>query len=94
MIRDFYMDAIGQDYDIAGFRRFLLSFTRATPTRRPNGPPTLMFIWPKRLTVVGRLVDVAFVDEQFSADGRTLVCNAQCTLHEVDEQASRRHEVQ
>lgn len=88
VVVDFYMDSIGTGFDIDGFRRFLLALTRAAPSQFRNGPPALLFIWPNRLTVVARLVDVAFLDEQFASDGRVLVSTAQCTL-EVDEQASR-----
>ena len=90
VVLDFYMDAIATGFDIDSFRQFLLALTRAATAQTLSGPPTLLFIWPKRLTVVARLVDVAFVDEQFASDGAVLVSTAQCTL-EVDEQASHTH---
>jgi hypothetical protein len=87
IIVDFYLDAIGTGFDIDRFREFLLGLTRARSTPG-HCPPALLFVWPRRLTVVARLVDVAFLDEQFATTGAVLVSTAQCTL-EVDEQALR-----
>jgi hypothetical protein len=84
----FYMDAIGQDFDVMAFRRFLQAAALPTTDVGLSKPPAILIVWPGALTAVGHLTELTWSVEQMSPQGQPLVCTARCTL-EIDERATQ-----
>jgi len=71
------------DPDITAFRDFLRSVARPEQIDLPSAPPTVLFVWPKVLSIECVLSEVEFRYQVFGADGDLLMYTATCTLEEV-----------
>jgi len=71
------------DPDLVAFRDFLRRVARPAQDDLPSAPPTLLFVWPKVLSIECVLSDLEFRYQVFGADGALLMYTATCTLEEV-----------
>jgi hypothetical protein len=71
------------DPDIIRFRDFLRKIARPAQVDLPSAPPTVLFVWPKVLSMECVLSELEFRYQVFGADGDLLMYTATCTLEEV-----------
>jgi hypothetical protein len=71
------------DPDILAFRDFLRTVARPAQVDLPSAPPTVLFVWPKVLSIECVLSELEFRYQAFGADGDLLMYTATCTLEEV-----------
>jgi len=71
------------DTDILRFRDFLRKVAGPAQADLPSAPPTVLFVWPKVLTIECVLSEVEFRYQAFGTDGELLMYTATCTLEEV-----------
>jgi len=69
--------------DIVAFRDFLRKVAQPAQVDLPSAPPTVLFVWPKVLSIECVLSDLEFRYQAFGAEGELLMYTATCTLEEV-----------
>jgi hypothetical protein len=72
-----------RDPDLTAFRDFLRAAARPAQVDLPSAPPTVLFVWPKVLSMECVLSEVEFRYQAFGAEGDLLMYTATCTLEEV-----------
>jgi hypothetical protein len=71
------------DPDLTAFTDFLRAVARPAQVDLPSAPPTVLFVWPKVLSMECVLSEVEFRYQAFGAEGDLLMYTATCTLEEV-----------